>query len=311
MNNVDVRKPIIKWVGGKSKLIPVINMHQPPDFYRVRPNGRFYEPFFGGGAYGLHRGLPNSVFADYNPALMAMYRGVRNFPEEVMKNLVDLASQWNYHPEERKKFYKAKRKWFNGAMGNFAKMHDPHFAAVFIFLNKAGFNGLYRVNKDGRFNVPMGDDKSKNFYNEAHLRTLSARMHFWEFRTGSYEETTEDACCGDWVFCDPPYVPIDDNFVGYTSDGFDHKAFAEYTKDLIERGCNVMVCNSYCPKTAELYEHMRLFPIMSPRSVGADASTRGVTWEYIITNYIPAHRNEYIKGIKDLYGIPSPEKSEV
>ena len=270
-------KPIIKWVGGKTQLLPQIKERLPEQF------NTYYEPFAGGAALLLDINPTTAVLNDINPELINMYQQVRDKVETVIR---ELSKFDNLHEvsSEPKLFYYDIRKDFNTYLGS----NTPTQAARFIYLNKHCFNGLYRVNKKGEFNVPFNGKLSGWSADPDHLRELSSRLQSVHITCGDYIDTVKDALAGDFVFFDSPYAPLNPtSFVDYTKEGFDyedHVTLAALFKVLTDRGCYCMLTNHDTPLIRELYKDYRIETLDVRRSINRNGKDRkGI--EVIITNY--------------------------
>ena len=278
-----VAHPFLKWVGGKTQLLPHL-MHLFPK--RVKT---YYEPFLGGGAVffalAAEKRFERAVLSDWNLELVETYRVVRGFPDDLMRLLRDIEAEYKASPEAT--YFK----W--------QQIEDPDFAAKlakrptsraarFVFLNKAGFNGLYRVNRKGKCNVPWGQRLTVTTFNEENLRACSETLDRWaSLRHGDFESTVSEAGVEDLVYLDPPYVPknVTSNFTGYTKGGFKleaHRRVAKTFRDLYERGCYVVASNADLPLVRELYEGFELHEVPARRSINSKGSKRGPVGELII-----------------------------
>jgi len=195
-------RPFLKWVGGKRQLVPELMRHVPAKF------GTYHEPFVGGGALFFALLPDDATISDLNKRLVRTYRGVCNSVDDV----IELLKSCPYDRE----FYYRTRELDADALQN----HE--LAAWFIYLNKTGFNGLYRVNKSGGFNVPFGRHTNPTICDEPNLRACSAALQRARTLNTGFEAVLERANPGDFVYFDPPYVPLSatSSFTSYTSDGF-------------------------------------------------------------------------------------------
>lgn len=270
-------KPIIKWCGGKQQLLDKIRDRMPKEF------NTYYEPFLGGAAVLLGLNPTNSVVSDINPELINMYLQVRDRVEEVIHHLTIYDNQHEIWSDPKDYYYKV-REYFNAELGT----NTAQQAARFIYLNKHCFNGLYRVNKKGEFNVPFNGKLSGWSVDPDHLRELSARLKNVDIRCGSFEDTVKDAGNNDFVFFDSPYAPITaTSFTDYTKEGFDyedHVTLAALFKVLTNRGCKCMLTNHDTPLIRELYKDYNIEVVDVRRSINRNGSDRTGT-EVIITNY--------------------------
>ena len=233
-------KSIIKWVGGKTQLLPEIKKMLPSAF------STYYEPFLGGGAVLLDllsdNAVSKAIVSDINPELINLYKQVRDNPEMVISLLTTLDAL-HTRSADPKQFYYETREAFNTRLGD----NTPGQAARFIYLNKHCFNGLYRVNKKGEFNVPFNGKNSGSSFDEKNLLEVSERFKDVTFLLCDFSDTVKNASAGDLVFFDSPYAPIKPtSFIDYTKEGFayeDHVRLAKLFKELTDRGVYCMLTN--------------------------------------------------------------------
>ncbi len=270
--------PIIKWVGGKSKLLPELTSRMPQTF------NRYFEPFAGGLAMYFrvvsHTGAARSVINDGNPDLVGLYRVIATDVEALIRRL---AIHRNLHNEEH--YYSVRARW-NDAGVSWTTVDR---AAAFIYLNKTCFNGLWRVNKSGHFNVPMGRYEEPPICVPDALRSAAAALQGAELRCGDFRAAVRDARAGDFAYFDPPYDPVATtaNFTSYTQSGFspdDQRELAELARTLVARGCNVMLSNSDTPFIRSLYKGFQIDTVKCARAINSNASKRGSVDEVVIYN---------------------------
>ena len=270
-------KPIIKWVGGKTQLLPQIKERLPEKF------NTYYEPFCGGAAVLLDINPTKAVLNDINPELINMYQMIKDQVEDVILCLQCLDNEHEVSSDPAAYYYKV-RNDFNWNLG----MKRPPQAARFIYLNKHCFNGLYRVNKKGEFNVPFNGKLSGWSADPDHLRELSSRLQSVHISCGDYVDAVKDAGKEDFVFFDSPYAPITPtSFTDYTKEGFDyedHVTLAALFKVLSNRGCYCMLTNHDTPLIRELYKDYKIETVDVRRSINRNGNDRTGT-EVIITNY--------------------------
>ncbi len=268
--------PILKWAGGKGRLLSELEARLPSGD-QIR---RHVEPFFGGGAFFFGRRPDRAVIADVNPSLVGTYCAVRDDVEEVIRRLMPLAAR---HSIEN--YYRVRDRY------NQAKnVEAPDRAAMFIYLNKTCFNGLHRVNKKGQFNVPAGRYKNPTILNADALRAASALLARAEIRNDGFESLLRYAKPGDFVYLDPPYAPVSEtaNFTAYALGGFgtaEQEKLADVYRALDKRGCRLMLSNSDVPLIRDLYEGFLVEQIMAPRAINSKGSRRGRVAEVIVRNY--------------------------
>lgn len=270
--------PFVKWAGGKRQLLTQIK-ERMPKFYN-----KYYEPFVGGGAV-IFEFLPqNAVINDINRALVNTYRQICNEPEVFLKVIYKMDSDmW----EDGKKYYYSLRERYNEKL--MKEEFDIELAALFVFINKHCFNGLYRVNRKGLFNVPYNDSKRKS-YDEENIRAISQYLKGVTILEGDFETACENAKERDFIFFDSPYAPLNPtSFESYTKEGFDiesHRRLARLYDELTSRGCYCMLTNHNTDLIRELYSNKgyQMDVVNVKRMINSDASNR-VGEEVIIYNY--------------------------
>ena len=266
-------KPIIKWVGGKAGNWQAIKELLPENY------NRYYEPFLGGGAVLLELNPKEAYVNDINSELINMYIQVREDVEGVIKELSKLDYNHSVWPDP-KEYYYAVRSIFNRHRGE----KTIEQAAAFIYLNKHCFNGLYRENSKGEFNVPFNGKLTGGSFDAEHLREVSKQIHDVMFLNGDFEDCVWHADKGDFIFIDSPYA---DSFTDYTSAGFsefDHRRLAKKFKELSDKGCYCMLTNHDTPLIRELYKDYNIKVIDVRRSINRNGNDRKGK-EVIITNY--------------------------
>jgi DNA adenine methylase len=273
-----VPAPIVKWAGGKTKLLGQLMAARPRAFRR------YFEPFLGGGALFFHLAPPVAVLNDSNEDLINTYRCVAWNVEAVIRRL---ATHRKKHCEEH--FYDIRSRWNDRKR----KQSDVQRAAAFIYLNKTCYNGLWRVNSKGLFNVPMGRYDSPQVFDAARLRAASRALQRAEFHAGHFADCLDQADAGDFIYFDPPYHPVTDtaNFTSYTSDSFaedDQRELARAARALAARGCAVMISNSDTPFIRQLYRGFRILRVAAPRAINSKANLRGEVSEVLISNHYAA-----------------------
>lgn len=253
-------KPILKWAGGKTQMLGDLIPKVPTSY------GRYIEPFFGGGAMFFALQPENAVIADSNPELINMYRQVADHVDDVINCL--------------KKYENTSEMFYAVRSLEWTSLPKAEAAARMIFLNKTCFNGLYRVNKQGQFNVPFGKYKNPKICDEEGLRAASEVLKKAEIMCGDYLMVLEHyAQPGDFIFLDPPYLPISEysDFKRYTKEQFyeeDHVELAKMIMMLHERGCHVILTNSNHPLVHELYAPFTIDVIQTKRHISCNGSTR-------------------------------------
>lgn len=268
--------PIIKWVGGKSRLLPELTKRAPKSFRR------YFEPFLGSGALFFALEPDDAWLGDMNRALVEMYAAVAERPEAVISRLEQ------HRKNNVNGYYYEVREWWNTARPN--SPDQVGAAAAFIFLNKTCFNGLWRVNRDGHFNVPKGDYKDPKVFDPDDIRAAARALGGARLMACEYDATTSEAQAGDFIYFDPPYDPISEtsNFTAYTKDGFGkaaQKRLAEHARDLSMRGIHVMLSNNDTPYVRELYKDFVIDGVQRAGTVSSKGSKRGKVDEVVITSY--------------------------
>ncbi len=266
--NDGTRRPFVKWAGGKRQLLPELLRHVPRKF------GRYFEPFVGGGALFFELSPRNAVLADVNKRLIRTYQGVRDHVDDVIALL-------SHYPHEEKFFYELRDLDIDGES-------DAKVAAWFIYLNKIGFNGLYRVNRQDRFNVPFGRHRNPTICDEPTLRACSAALQNADLRVADFADAVAEAERGDLVYFDPPYVPLSvtSNFTAYSKDKFDSVGqirLRDVALDLKRRGVHVLLSNSSAEFVRSLYgSEFEQIEVSATRLVNSKASRRGAITELVI-----------------------------
>ena len=272
--------PFLKWAGGKRRLLPDILAAFPAEF------GRYYEPFLGGGATLLHmlserRGTA-CLASDSNPELISTYEAIRDGVEGVIRLMEEHAARYDTGPKE---YYYAVR-------DDEPSGRDER-AARMLFLNRTCFNGLYRVNSRGKFNVPFGGRLRLNLVNAAKLRAASALLSSPDLSIAcaDFEDAVAGASAGDLVYFDPPYQPVSaTSFTHYAQADFgggDFARLAAMCRDLDRMGCHVLLSNSDTPEVRRQFvgEHWRYRRLAVNRMINADAANRTGHHELLIRNF--------------------------
>lgn len=270
--------PFVKWAGGKRQLLSQIKERMPKSY------NKYYEPFVGGGAV-LFELLPeDAVINDINRALINAYRQICNEPRDFIEFINKLDNEmW----EDGKEYYYSLRENYNDKL--MKEEYDIELAALFVFINKHCFNGLYRVNGKGLFNVPYNNSRRKSI-EEYSIISISNYLKKVIILDGDFQIACENAKSGDFVFLDSPYAPLNPtSFESYTKEGFDiesHKRLASLYDDLTNRGCYCMLTNHNTELIHELYsgKGYKIDVVDVKRMINSDASNR-VGEEVIICNY--------------------------
>jgi DNA adenine methylase len=305
---------LLKWAGGKRQLLPALRTFYPATF------NRYWEPFLGSGAVFFDLRVRGRLaghavtLTDINPDLIACYRAVVDCPEQVIGELTRLAAGHerdgaaHYYAVRNERFnprradlsavaFDAKAEARSAKAGEFR--YDAALAAMFIYLNRTGYNGLFRLNSDGEFNVPAGRYAKPRICDAVNLRRVAQALAGQDVTLGRarFDRTVDSAQPGDFLYFDPPYAPLSKtaNFTSYTTEGFDagdQQRLRDMVVTLAKRGCHVVMSNSTAPEIAELYEDskdvkaagLKCYRIPARRAINSNAKKRGVVEEYVITN---------------------------
>lgn len=269
-------KPFLKWVGGKQRLADELLKHAPKSF------GTYYEPFLGAGALFFALAPKRAVLSDSNKNLIAAYLAVRGNAPLLILHLETLG---RFHNE---KFFYETRDAFNDEDGREISAFGIIQAARFIYLNKACFNGLYRESAEGKLNVPFGHNSKPPSFNIENIKACQRALQSATLIASKFLPVSSRAQAGDFVYFDPPYVPISkgSNFTAYTADKFgdeDQKLLRDHALWLCRRGVHVMLSNSSAPRVADLYsKDFDLHEVRALRAVNSNGEGRGKVAEYII-----------------------------
>ena len=266
--------PFLKWAGGKRQLLPQMEKYFPKHY------NQYIEPFIGGGAVFFHLLPENSIVSDNNPDLINCYKVIKNDVEGLIKSLKKHRYEKNYYYEIRS---------LDRDFKKFAELSDVEKASRSIYLNKTGYNGLYRVNSKGLFNVPFGRHKNPKICDETNLRNVSQVLKKVEIFLGSFEICLDFAEKDDFIYFDPPYFPLSDTalFTSYTKNSFDKSSqikLFEVFMELNKRGCNLMLNNSYSEFILDLYKDFKIVILKAKRNINSNSQKRGLINEVLILN---------------------------
>ena len=271
-------KPFVKWAGGKRQILDKLKQYAPSKY------NCYYEPFIGGGAFFFELAPKKAIINDSNQELMNVYQVLCD--ENKYTKMCKVLNQYEAnHCEEQ--YYEVRNKDKEKA---FARLSDYKKAARTIYLNKSCFNGLYRVNSKGQFNVPFNKNKKVNTYDGENLLTIHMYLNMNDITIQSidFEESVKTAKKGDFVYFDPPYDSDTQTFNSYTEEGFgkeEQRRLAKVFKELDERGVYVMLSNHNTTLINELYKDYNIHVIEAKRSINSKGTKRGNVEELIITNY--------------------------
>ncbi|TPR54732.1 DNA adenine methylase [Metamycoplasma neophronis] len=267
--------PFVKWVGGKRQLLNEIIEMAPKEF------NRYFEPFLGGGAV-LFSLQPQKAFVnDINSQLIFTYETIKNNANE----LIELLKKYDAELTNKDKYLYYRDK-YNSKVKNHE--FDIELAALFIYLNKRCFNGLYRVNSEGLFNVPYNNKTTVKSFDEDNIKLIEKFLKHVTIKNVDFEKSLSNTRAKDFIFIDSPYAPLNESsFESYTKDGFskkDHIRLAKVFKKLSKKGCYVMLTNSDTDFIKNLYKDFNIKVIKAKRLINRDADKRFAN-EVIITNY--------------------------
>ena len=292
-------KPFIKWVGGKGQLLSEINKLYPVEL--GKNINKYAEIFVGGGAVLFDilskYKLDEVYISDKNLELINTYKSIRDNVDILIKSLKEMEEQYiPLNNEDRKIYYYEKREEYNSLKIN-SEVNNIEKAILFIFLNKTCFNGLYRVNKKGKFNVPMGAYKKPKICDEENLKNVSLALKKVKIIYADYRESESFIDEKTFVYIDPPYRPLNitSSFTSYTENDFNDKEqieLAEYINVLNKKGAKIVISNSD-PKNNDiddnffdkLYDNYNINRVKATRMLNSNASLRGAINELLITNY--------------------------
>lgn len=273
-------RPFVKWAGGKKQLLDSLELYFPKDFKT------YYEPFLGGGAVFFYlvntRPRFRAVLSDTNAELILTYNVIKTNVEDLIGKLLEHAKLYRVEPKEY--FYKVRAS---------EPENDLDKAALLIFLNRTCFNGLYRVNSRGKFNVPFGRYENPKICDEENLRLVSAALNYSnaEITANDYMDAVSSAGKDDFVYFDPPYQPVSStaNFTSYTKTGFsfeDQENLSKLFKKLHQKECYVVLSNSNTPEIQELYKDkfIKREKVVASRAINCKGNLRKGFTELIIYN---------------------------
>ena len=286
-------KPFVKWVGGKSQLIDQLEAMLPADFDQWE-NVTYIEPFVGGGAIlfhmlQTHSNIKSAVINDINADLTSCYTVVKTQPSELVESLEQIQKEYYSlkTEESRKEFFMQMRAEFNTK-----PMNPIRNTTLFFFLNRTCFNGLYRVNKSGLFNVPFGKYESPTICDSATIFADSELLQNVEIMTGDYQHTLDKATGNTFFYFDPPYRPLSStsNFNDYAKEAFidlAQKGLKDFCDKVSASGYKFMLSNSDCPDKFfdKLYSKYTIERVWASRSVNSNPDKRGKLTEILVRNY--------------------------
>lgn len=266
--------PIVKWVGGKRQLMFELLKNMPGDY------NRYFEPFIGGGALFFYLQPDNAYISDMNEELINLYQVVRDNVDELITDLQKHDISKEYFMEIRN----------IDRTEEYQNWSDIKKASRFIYLNRTCFNGMYRVNSKGEFNVPFGNYKNPRIIDENNLINCSNLLQKTEIKHADFSEILKKVKKGDFVYFDPPYVPLSEtsSFTSYTKDGFDMDMqfkLRDVCDELDTMGVKFLLSNSDTKLVNELYENYNIKKVFASRQINANADGRGKITEVLVRNY--------------------------
>ncbi len=278
-------KPFVKWVGGKRQLIKQfreLGVLTPPGFDANKHT--YYEPFVGGGAVFFELLPKKAVLSDFNTELVVTYNTIKNDVESLIKLLTS-----DYYIYDKERFLEIR------ALPKEKDLSDLETAARFIYLNRTCFNGMYRVNKSGHFNVPFGRYSNPQICDETNLRSVAAILKNVTIKKQGYEKVLDKAKAGDFIYFDPPYHPVSKtaSFTTYTNDAFleqQQEELRDAFLTLHKRGCKVALSNSDTSFINGLFEPLKkdgitIHKVKAGRAINSSGGKRGKVFEVLVTNY--------------------------
>jgi DNA adenine methylase len=269
--------PFLKWAGGKGQLTAQLSRLLPPD----AAERRYHEPFLGGGALYFYLRPLRAFLQDLNADLICAYRAVKQDPVALARALAPLARA---HSCER--YYAARARW--NRRRHLLPLAER--AALFIYLNKTGYNGLWRVNARGEHNVPAGRYCRPRVFDPDLLAADADLLAGARLRAAPFESVLDVARAGDLIYCDPPYVPVSATacFTAYAVGGFaeaDQARLADLVRELDRKGCLVMVSNADCALIRRLYRGLHVHRVHAARAINSNPDRRGRIRELVIRNF--------------------------
>ncbi len=270
-------KPFLQWVGGKREMISQYKKFLPKKFKT------YYEPFLGGGAMFFYLKPSKAVLRDNNAELIKTYQGVRDNPERVAKLLRGLKIRHS-------KDLHIKVRNLDREINIFDKLNNAEIAARMIYLNQTGFNALYRVNKQGQFNVPIGSSLNRLICDKDNIQKVSQVLENTSIKCADFEKILEEANKDDFIYLDPPYFPVSkySDFNRYTKEKFykeDQERLKKAIDKLTKKKVKIMLSNSDCKFINNLYHNYKIHEMLSNRSLNCKKDKRGKVSELLITNY--------------------------
>ena len=280
-NSNDILRPFLKWAGGKRQLLPVLKKHIPKSYKT------YFEPFIGAGALFFALQRPKAIINDTNKELINCYKVIKNNPEELLEKTKE-------HELNNSKIYYYKLRDLDRDKSEFDSLANIDRAARIIYLNKTCFNGLFRVNSQGQFNVPYGDNKNPVIAENIVITAISEYLNENEIEilNQDFADAVTNAKRGDFIYFDPPYDPVSDSssFTGYDANGFDRVKqthLRDLCDELVGRGCQVLISNSSTDFIKNLYKNYTVKEVQASRHINSVGTSRGKINELLIfSNYV-------------------------
>ncbi|MHA1996713.1 MAG: DNA adenine methylase [Promethearchaeota archaeon] len=264
----------MKWAGGKRRVLAQFEKYIPREF------NSYIEPFIGGGSMFFYLLPENATIMDINPDLINVYNTIKNDVELLIESL-------KKHKNEKEYYYSLRN--IDKDAEKFSSWSDIEKASRIIYMNRCCFNGLYRVNSKGQFNVPFGSYKNPLFCDEENLFAVNKVLQGVTIINAGFEKTLEIAKKGDFIYFDPPYVPLSGtaNFTSYSKENFNfnsQRKLKEVFSILDKRGCKLMLSNSHCEFILDLYKDFKIETIMAARAINSNGANRGKIKEVLVLN---------------------------
>ncbi len=295
-------RPFLKWAGGKGQIVEEIANRLPTDILKYKKINKYFEPFLGGGAvyFWLYSnfGIKKSYLYDINPEIITAYQVIQQKVNKLISELEDLEQEYlKLNGDRKERYFYDRRDEYNDFIAEKYKNHKTRRTALIIFLNKTCFNGLFRVNSKGLFNVPFGRYSNPTICDEENLKAVSEALQHAEIEKGDFADCLDKADTKSLVYFDPPYRPISQtsSFTGYIKGGFsddDQKRLKEVCDQLKQKHAKVILSNSD-PKNInpkdnffdELFHGYKILRVAATRMINSNATKRGEINELLVTSY--------------------------
>lgn len=282
-NGSPITRPFLKWAGGKRQLLPELNKYKPTGFSQSKKT--YYEPFVGAGAFLFDLQPKKAVINDLNKELINCYKVVKDSFNELIEEL-------RKYKEKNNEYDYYHTRYLDRQTKKYKVLSSVEKAARIIYLNKTCYNGLFRVNSQGQFNVPYGKYKNPNIFDETVLMAVSKYLNENQIKilNVDFKRAVKDAKKGDFIYFDPPYDPVSNtaSFTRYDINGFnksEQKRLKEVFDELTNKGCKVMLSNSKTDFIMDLYRGYRIEIVKATRNINSKAFKRGKVDEVLVMNY--------------------------